>query len=378
MHRFLVRLTPLVFAVPLTAGGQTGGFLVRLGSDTIAIERYTRSANKIEGMLLRRTPQTNILKYTIGLNADGTVSSYEQMVTRADGSPAANAPATPPRMNFVGDSVVRQILQSGQPATLRAAAPKGTLPTIGGSWLASELQIQSAKKNGAAYAIGFGAQQAAPIKLDVRFIGNDSAEIVNAGFRTGFKLDRNGRIARGDGALTTQKMVATPATIDVNAVATAWAAKDAAGQAMGAPSTRDTVRATVGSANVWIDYGRPAKRGREIWGKLVPYDTTWRMGANAAAQFRTDKDLDIGGATVPAGFYTIWLLPSAGTSYLIVNKQTGQWGTAYDASQDLVRIPVVAHMNLPASEERFRIIVQGDMLMMHWDRGGYGVKIASK
>ena len=49
-------------------------------------------------------------------------------------------------------------------------------------------------------------------------------------------------------------------------------------------------------ANIWIDYGRPAKRGREIWGTLVPNDTPWRFGANAATQFQTDKDEEIGGS----------------------------------------------------------------------------------
>jgi hypothetical protein len=138
------------------------------------------------------------------------------------------------------------------------------------------------------------------------------------------------------------------------------------------------VRATIGGAQIMIDYGRPARRGRGDLGKVVPYDTTWRFGANAATQFRTDKDLDIGGVHVPAGFYTLWLLPTETRSWLIVNKQTGQWGTAHDRSKDIARIPLERHMNLPASEERFRIFFQGDTLMMHWDRGGYGVRLQVK
>lgn len=61
-----------------------------------------------------------------------------------------------------------------------------------------------------------------------------------------------------------------------------------------------------------------------------------------------------------------------------MNKQTGQWGTAHDAAQDLVRIPLQLHMNLRESEERFRIFLAGETLMMHWDRGGYGVKVEAK
>ena len=222
-------------------------------------------------------------------------------------------------------------------------------------------------------------------RIEVRFVGADSAEIVQQGFRTGIKLDRRGRLVRGDGSLTTQKLLVTPIRdADVTTIAAAWAAKDAAGQGMGRANLRDTVHAEVAGAKIWIDYGRPAQRGREIWGKLVPFDTTWRMGADAAAQIKTDKDLDFGGVTVPAGYYTIWLVPSAGKSYMLINKMVLNkqgirvWGTDWDPAMDLVKVPVEAHMKLPTQEERFRIFFQGDMLMMHWANGGYGVKVKSK
>jgi hypothetical protein len=350
-----------------------------LGSDTIGVERFERSGDRVVGMLVRRLPQTNVLRYAIGFNADGSVASYQQTLTRADGSPIPNAPAVPLKMTFTADSVFRDVIRNNEPLNLRSAAPKTTLPSIGGSWLGQELAIQTAKRGGQVFGIGVSPQQAAPAQVNVKLVGSDSAEIVIQGFRTGFKLDGSGQIVRGDGSLTTQKFIVTPdSRVNAASIATEWAAKDAAGQPMGVASPRDTVTAVVGGANLWIDYGRPAKRGRTIWGALVPYDTTWRLGANAATQFKTDKDLEIGGMTVPAGMYTLWLLPSTTKSFLVVNTQTGQWGTAYDSSKDLVRIPLDAHMSLPEPEERFRIFVQNDMLMMHWDRGGYGVKIKSK
>ena len=373
---FVSLAATVLMLLPLGAQAQFGAFLTRLGTDTIAIERYEHAAGAIHGTLLRRTPQTVMVRYTLRLNADGTPASYEQTTLRADGEPMPNAPA-PLKMTFTGDSVIREVVQNGQPTTLRSAAPKGTLPNIGLSWLAVEMQIRAAKDGKPVHTIGFSPNQAAPTRVDVRFFGADSVEIVQQGFRTGIRLDGSGRVSRADGSLTTQKFIVTAiANPNLKAIGTAWAT----GQPMGAASTRDTVNATIGDAKIWIDYGRPAKRGREIWGKLVPYDTTWRFGANSAAQMRTDKDLDFGGVTVPAGFYSLWLYPSAGPSYLIVNSQTGQWGTMYDASKDIARIPLEKHMSLPASaaEERFRVFVAGDVLMMHWDRGGYGVKIRNK
>lgn len=378
-------------AFPMIAQGQTRGFVTRLGTDTISIERIVRTGNKVEGTILRHSPATLMLKYSLSLNKDGTVAAYQQGTYRADGSPAPTPQTgivpTGMKMTFVGDSVIREVVQNGAPVVKRNAAPRGTLPAIGGSWYLNEMAVAAAKKSGAgAYrAFGFGLTQDSAARIEIRSIGTDSAEIVQQGFRTGIKLDRRRRVIRGDGSLTTQKLLVTAIKdADVTQIATAWAARDAAGQGMGRANLRDTVNADVAGAKIWIDYGRPAQRGREIWGKLVPFDTTWRMGADAAAQIKTDKDLDFGGVTVPAGHYTIWLAPSKGKSYMLINKMVVNkqgirvWGTEWDPAMDLVKVPVEQHMNLPAQEERFRIFVQGDMLMMHWGNGGYGVKVKAK
>jgi DUF2911 family protein len=87
-----------------------------------------------------------------------------------------------------------------------------------------------------------------------------------------------------------------------------------------------------------VDYGRPYIRNRKIMGGLVPYGQVWRTGANAATSFVTDTDLVFGGARVPAGKYTLYSLPGEQTWSIIINKQTGQWGTVYNESQDLVRV----------------------------------------
>ncbi|MFI5117284.1 MAG: DUF2911 domain-containing protein [Terriglobales bacterium] len=89
---------------------------------------------------------------------------------------------------------------------------------------------------------------------------------------------------------------------------------------------------------VTIQYSRPSMRSRKIFGGLVPYDKVWRTGANAATSLKTDADLTIGGANVPAGGYTLYTLPGTNNWKLIINKQTGQWGTEYSEGQDLARV----------------------------------------
>lgn len=95
---------------------------------------------------------------------------------------------------------------------------------------------------------------------------------------------------------------------------------------------------TLNGKKIAVNYGRPSIRGRKIFGGLVPWDRVWRTGANAATSFITEADLVIGGTTIPKGEYTLYTLPSANGWKLIVNKQTGQWGTRYSEAMDLARI----------------------------------------
>jgi hypothetical protein len=93
---------------------------------------------------------------------------------------------------------------------------------------------------------------------------------------------------------------------------------------------------------VTIDYGQPHARGRAVPAELSTDGTIWRTGANASTTLTTDADLVIGGAAVPAGAYSLYTIREAGNHFLIINTNTGQWGTSYDATKDLVRVPLRA------------------------------------
>lgn len=97
-----------------------------------------------------------------------------------------------------------------------------------------------------------------------------------------------------------------------------------------------------GPARIAITYGQPHARGRKIEGGLVPFDTVWRFGANAATTLHTDAQLTLGTLAIPRGDYSLYLLYSRAGWKLIVNRATGGWGTEYDASRDLGRVPLVA------------------------------------
>jgi Protein of unknown function (DUF2911) len=107
------------------------------------------------------------------------------------------------------------------------------------------------------------------------------------------------------------------------------------------PSPAAETHVTIDGKSISIKYSSPAVRGRKIFGGLVPYGKVWRAGANEATALHTDADLDLAGKLkVPKGDYTLYILPEESSWTLIVNKQTGQWGTEYDQAQDLGRVPL--------------------------------------
>jgi hypothetical protein len=112
---------------------------------------------------------------------------------------------------------------------------------------------------------------------------------------------------------------------------------------------------TLDGKSVTIDYNAPSMRGRKIMGGLVPYGQVWRTGANPATTLKTAVNLKIGDLTVPAGTYTIYSVPSETTWKLIINKQTGQWGTVYNQDQDLGRTDMMTGPKPAAPVEQFAI-----------------------
>jgi hypothetical protein len=145
----------------------------------------------------------------------------------------------------------------------------------------------------------------------------------------------------------------------------AQASPAAAPKALLSPPAKAEV--TLPSATISIDYSAPSVRGRKIFGALVPYGEVWRTGANAATTLKTSGNLMIGDLKVPAGTYTIYSLPSAHGAQLIINKQTGQWGTVYDKTQDLGRTDMTIDNN--ASPVETMVIdfekTSGDSTEMH-------------
>jgi hypothetical protein len=154
-------------------------------------------------------------------------------------------------------------------------------------------------------------------------------------------------------------------------------------------SPHETVTADIDGNTVTIVYGRPytkdPKTGapRKIWGELVPFGKVWRTGADEATLLTTKQPLDIGGTTVPAGTYSLFTLPEqSGAAKLIVNKQTGQWGTKYDEKEDLARIEMKKEA-VDKPVDQFTIAIEknpagGGTLKLTWENTQYSVALKAK
>lgn len=389
MRPNVILLGGMLAAAPIVITAQSGSYVATLGTDTMQVERYTQRGNRLEGVLVTRSPATRIARWSAELDARGQLARYEVQTTAGDGTPAAGV-AERVSFTWTGDSLVRDVVAQGQATQQRFAVapgtvPSPTLPYLGVSYLMHELGFRAARSRqpdstGAwrLPQITVIPRQLSATPTRVWFIGADSAEMDYFGVaRSGWKFAADGRLLRADWRGTTYRyqIVHTPA-LDVEAIARNWTAADARGLAMGAMSPRDSARGSVGGLNASIDYSRPSRRGRIIWGQVVPWNTVWRLGADMATQINLSAPALIGGTPVPAGSYTLWMLPvETGTSMLVINKRIRIFGTQYDPREDLVRIPLERSALTPMVE-RLTLAVENGRFWIRWGDAAYSVTMA--
>lgn len=121
---------------------------------------------------------------------------------------------------------------------------------------------------------------------------------------------------------------------------------------------------------VQVNYCRPAKKGRAIFGGLVPYGEVWRTGANEATIIKFGQDVTVAGQPVKAGSYSLWTIPSQQGWVAIINGETGQWGTNYDAKRDVLRVSVSTRPLSPPAEQfevTFTPEGTGTNMLLSWD-----------
>jgi hypothetical protein len=136
-------------------------------------------------------------------------------------------------------------------------------------------------------------------------------------------------------------------------------------------SPHETTMATVDGSSMFIEYGRPSTRGRTIFGGLVRYNEVWCPGADEATMLSTSRPLRMGRLAIPAGEYSLWILPTEGEWTLIVNKEAHTFHTNYRGSRDLGRVALQKKtLSSPIEELTFAIAQNpsgpGGRIVMTW------------
>jgi hypothetical protein len=379
----------------LTLGAQTPAptyIVTRLGVDTVAIERYTHTNDKLEGDLVLRYPRVRTLHYVAGLGPRGEIKTFSTTVVRP-GTPTNAPPFMHMAATFADSVAVIKAERNGQTDTSMAGrkiyhgAVAPTLFTEPPAYGIYQQILSTAQPGADSVAYALVGPGGGPVpSIIIRRHGADSVAFTSTffpGWTEVARLDSRGQITDIDASATTVKTVAQRVSaLPFDNLVGAWAAYEAAhGGAIGQMSPPDTTRATVGAAHIAVAYSRPLKRGRVIFGNIVPWNEVWRTGANAATMFTTDRDLVFGSTVVPAGKYTLWTVPTPTGAKLIINSETGQWGTDYHQDKDFARVDMAtAKLAQPVDEFVIGVTPQasGGLLRMAWDDREYSIPFTVK
>jgi len=146
-------------------------------------------------------------------------------------------------------------------------------------------------------------------------------------------------------------------------------------------SPEDTVEFKAKDLKLSVFYCRPYKKGREIFGELVPYGEVWRTGANEATTFTTNKAIKFGGEDLAAGTYSLWTIPQKSQWTVILNSKLYGWGVNFGGEASREEAYDVLKINVPTIEldqtvEQFTIDFEYNVnLTLSWDRTKVSVPI---
>ncbi len=327
------------------------GFITLLGNDTISVESITKQGYSFTSDEVDRFPRVRVRHTVVDLYPDGSIKHLVMDI---------HTPSEPE--NQRDRKVVADV--TGSAVHLSKTDGTGTLtynfPTGGALVVAHvpqmyslyELYFSAAMKSHAASKTEAG--NTVPLRqfyIDREFdhfplghatvrLSADGRATVNHDWLSGTgeaTMDSSFDMLSYSGANTTYKVevkrVSTPP--DIKSIANRFEDTEAKSGPVKALSVRDTASAKIGDASFTVDYSRPLLRGRKLLGDVIPYERVWRTGANAATQFTTSAPIKLAGIAVSAGTYTLWTLPHTNGVDLIVNKQSGQWGTQYNSSYNL-------------------------------------------
>ncbi|MEO1021575.1 MAG: DUF2911 domain-containing protein [Bacteroidota bacterium] len=360
---------------------QTQYLVTLLGNDTLAVESFEKTDDGIRANVILRSPRTRFLSYNLDMDENGNLTSYtaEAYEDARFETGASNLMS----VRLKGGAYEVGMNRRGEWTTLQLDYEPGILPFIDMVHWPFELAFNRAMKSGqdsVSQPLLTGSRTRpfiiAKIEADSLTIRHPSRGVM------GVKLNEQGDILRLDASQTTRKLtVKRVAELDMASIGSRFAALDAGGKSFGGLSGAVEERFAFNGGEYTVSYGSPSKRGRTIFGGIVPWGQRWRTGANRATHFSTSKDLMIGSLEVPAGEYTLFTIPESSGGTLIINTQTGQNGRTYDKARDLGRVTMMLSEQ-DEVVEAFTITVEetesGGVINLKWDQAIFSIPFRFK
>lgn len=368
MIKLFTRVFPFVMLAMitsiLTCAGQlpySATFVARLGTDTVVVETYNMMNNHLWGKAFIRVPEDYVGEFDIHFYPDGSIRTFKISAMDASNSSVpfgGRSKAFPYYQNMLCQMDTCYWFASNLRSTEEYANKHRTpsMDFIGGwtpilslfEWVALRL-----KKSDREYLpLRMINDYIGVYDIGIRSAGKDSL-IFGGPFLEYTKLKTNaeGRVAAIDGIGTPWNYIVTKhMPMDIDEVAKRMAKTPG----VGVPSPEVTEHFTVANSSIDVSYGKPYKRGRKIFGGIVPYDSLWRTGAGHPTVISLDNDIKIGNTLIPKGKYSLYTIPRPDKWTLIFNTNIKKWPTDPIRSNDVAQVELKIN-KLTDPVEQFRI-----------------------
>lgn len=370
------------------SAGQTNpnkaGYVTLLGNDTLAVEVFEKTEEGIHAKVILRSPRTTFNEYDLKYDGSWGIESLTRTSYSLDEGFSGEGRVTQTIENL-GDSLSITTTGNNGTNTRVIAYERGVLPFIDMVHWPFEQALNNALRVGIDEVYQKMLAGSRIRDFVIRKLADDSMTIQHPTRGVmGVDIDENGNLAMLDAGQTTRKLVVRRVQgLDIDAIGQHFAAADKNGSPFGALSGAKNSNAVFWNVEFNLSYGAPLKRGRKLFGGIVPYGQRWRTGANRATHIKFSKDLIIGGnLEAPAGEYTLFTIPEEDGGILIINKQTGQNGRTYDEARDLGRVALKRTSQDEVTED-FTIKVEqdaetGGVIKLIWGQTVYSVDFVVK
>lgn len=355
----------------------TASFVGRMGTDTVLIETYTINNNHLYGRAFTRVPEDYIADFTIHFYTDGSMREFNINAMNPINSSVpfeAKSRAFEYRlnMNCQNDTCTYYNSDPNFASERIVKHPAKHMDFVGG-WvpLISLMEwncMRLAKSKQQAISLNMINHNIGVYPISLHY--KDTGKMIFGGpflEYTTISVDPHGRISDVNGIGTPWNYIVTKhSPIDIDEIAQRMTQTPG----IGIPSPTESSTFEIKGSKISLTYGRPHKRGRVIFGGVVPYDSLWRTGANGPTTIKFERNVKFGKQLVPQGEYSIYTIPKRDEWLLIFSKDQERWPTDPDRSKEFVQFKIPVQLSNEAVQQ-FTILIQqtkkGGQLQFLWD-----------